>query len=194
MVEMQAALIASREALAHLASHDPLTGLLNRRAILDALNREVSRAGRDGGAWALGMCGIDHFKRINDTYGHQTGDDVLREFARILSQSLRPYDSAGRMGGEEFLVIAAMKAGADSVALFSRLCVSITESRIPTRSGVLSITASIGVASAAPGSNADQMLEAADAALYRAKDAGRNRVAYDGRCSSPPGIDPALPL
>jgi diguanylate cyclase (GGDEF)-like protein len=87
-----------------------------------------------------------------------------------------------------------MKAGADSVALFSRLCVSITESRIPTRSGVLSITASIGVASAAPGSNADQMLEAADAALYRAKDAGRNRVAYDGRCSSPPGSDPALPL
>ena len=182
MIEMQAALVGSREALAHLATHDPLTGLLNRRAILDQLNREISRASRDRGMWAVGMCDIDHFKRINDTYGHQTGDDVLTGFARILTERLRPYDFAGRMGGEEFLVIAAIRAGADPVAPFSRLCVRIAASRIPTRSGVLSITASIGVASATAGVRADQMLEAADAALYRAKDAGRNRVAHDGRC------------
>lgn len=78
MVGMQAALMAGREALAHQATHDGLTGLLNRRAILDMLNRELSRGSRNGGAWAVGMCDIDHFKRVNDTHGHQTGDDLLR--------------------------------------------------------------------------------------------------------------------
>ena len=110
MVEMQAALIASREALAHQATHDPLTGMLNRRAILERLHQELTRAGRHGDRWAVGMCDIDHFKQVNDTYGHQTGDDVLCGLARILNESLRPYDSVGRMGGEEFLVIAPMKA------------------------------------------------------------------------------------
>jgi diguanylate cyclase (GGDEF)-like protein len=179
-VEMQSALIASREALAHQATHDPLTGLLNRRAILDSLNRDVSRANRNGEVCAVGICDIDHFKRVNDTYGHQTGDDLLCGFARILSESLRPYDSAGRMGGEEFLVVVPIKAKADSGCPFNRLRVRIAESKIPTRTGVLSITASIGVAAASGGNTADQVLEAADAALYRAKDAGRNRVAYDG--------------
>ena len=183
MVEMQAALIASREALAHQATHDPLTGLLNRRAILDTLNREVSRASRSGGPWAVGMCDIDHFKRINDTYGHQTGDDLLCGFARILNESLRPHDSAGRMGGEEFLLILPIMARGDALFPFDRLCGRIAESKIPTRSGVLSITASIGVASASAGSKADQMVEAADAALYRAKAEGRNRVAYDDLCA-----------
>jgi diguanylate cyclase (GGDEF)-like protein len=182
MAEMQTALLDSREAFAHQATHDSLTGLLNRRAILDTLNREVSRGGRTGGAWAVGMCDIDHFKQINDRHGHLTGDDVLRGFARILGESLRPYDSAGRMGGEEFLLIVPIKRPYDSVTPFTRLREQIAESKIPSRSGVLSITASIGVASATAGSSADQMLEAADAALYRAKEDGRNRVAHDDRC------------
>jgi two-component system cell cycle response regulator len=182
VVEMQASLIASREALAHQATHDPLTGLWNRRAILDQLNREVSRASRGGGVWAVGLCDIDHFKQINDKYGHLSGDDVLRGFSRILRESLRPYDSAGRIGGEEFLLVLPIKGPNDSVSSFDRLRARIAESKIPTRSGVLSITASFGVASASAGSKADQMLEAADAALYRAKNAGRNRVAHDNRC------------
>ena len=87
MVEMQAALIDSRENLAHQATHDPLTGMLNRRAILDRLHEELARAGRNGDLLAVGMCDIDHFKQVNDTYGHQTGDDVpLRAF----SSSKRP--------------------------------------------------------------------------------------------------------
>jgi two-component system cell cycle response regulator len=184
MVEMQAALIASREALTHQATHDPLTGLLNRRAILDRLNRELARACRNCDSLAVGICDIDHFKQINDKHGHQTGDDVLLGFAGILSRSIRPYDSAGRMGGEEFLVIAPIKARTDSVPLFSRLCMQIAESKITTRAGVLSVTASIGVTSATGGRKADQMLEAADAALYRAKQEGRNRVSHDGRCIS----------
>jgi diguanylate cyclase (GGDEF)-like protein len=178
MVEMQAAVVAGREALAHQANHDPLTGLLNRRAILDTLDREICRASRDGDTWAVGMCDIDRFKQINDTYGHHTGDDLLQGFARILTESLRKYDSVGRMGGEEFLVIAPMKAESDSFNIFNRLCGRIAESKIPTRSGVLSFTASIGVACGTSGSRAEPTLEAADAALYRAKKEGRNRVVH----------------
>jgi two-component system, cell cycle response regulator len=88
MVEMQNALLASRQALAHQASHDSLTGLLNRSSILDRLQRETARANRSGDEWAVGMCDIDHFKGVNDTYGHQTGDDLLRGFAGILLDRL----------------------------------------------------------------------------------------------------------
>jgi len=182
MVEMQAALAASRETLAHRASHDPLTGMLSRRAILEKLEEELERAGRHGDLLAVGMCDIDHFKQVNDNYGHQTGDDVLGGLARILNEGLRPYDSAGRVGGEEFLVIAPMKARTDFLTLFDRLCLRVAESKMTTRSGVLSVTLSIGVACAGAGSTADQILEAADAALYRAKNEGRNRVAHDMRC------------
>jgi two-component system cell cycle response regulator len=178
MVEMQAAFIASRQALAHQATHDPLTGMLNRRAILEKLEEELARTGRHRDLLAIGMCDIDHFKQVNDTYGHQTGDDVLGGLARMLNESLRPYDSVGRMGGEEFLVIAPVKAGTDSAPIFDRLCVRIAESAMPTRSGVLSVTVSIGTACAAPGSTVDKILEAADAALYRAKNQGRNRVVH----------------
>jgi diguanylate cyclase (GGDEF)-like protein len=180
MVEMQAALIDSRDALAHQATHDPLTLMLNRRAILGKLHLELSRARRNGDTCAVGMCDIDHFKQVNDTHGHQTGDEVLRALARILTESLRPYDSAGRMGGEEFLVIAPMKVRDDSVALFERLCLRVAESQIPTRSGVLRVTVSIGVACATAASAVDDILEAADAAMYRAKNEGRNRVVHAG--------------
>ena len=184
MVEMQDALIKSREILAHQATHDPLTGLLNRRAILDRLREELARAGRYGDLLAVGMCDIDHFKQINDTHGHQTGDDVLCGLTQILSESLREYDSIGRMGGEEFLVITPMKAGMDCISVFGRFCVRVAESKITTRSGVLSVTVSIGVACAAVESTVEEILEEADAALYRAKNEGRNRVACDGRCIS----------
>jgi two-component system, cell cycle response regulator len=177
MVEMQDALIESRRVLAHQATHDPLTGLLNRRAILDRLREELSRAGRHGGLLAVGMIDIDHFKQVNDTYGHQAGDDVLCGLTHILSESLRAYDSMGRIGGEEFLVITPMKSGMDWLSVFGRLCAKIAESTITTRSGVLSITVSIGVVCASVDSSVDEILEAADKALYRAKNAGRNRVA-----------------
>ena len=180
LVEMQAALIASREALAQQATHDPLTGLLNRRAILDKLHQELSRASRIGGAWAVGMCDIDHFKQVNDTYGHLTGDEVLCGLARILSESLRPYDSTGRMGGEEFLVIAAMQEQTDPEVIFDRLCLRVAESKMTTRSGELSVTLSIGVARGAAGITVDGILEAADAAMYQAKNEGRNRVVHAG--------------
>jgi two-component system, cell cycle response regulator len=181
MVDLQAALIASRDALAHQATHDPLTGILNRRAIIEKLRQELSRVSRLGELCAVGMCDIDHFKQVNDTHGHQTGDEVLCELTRIMSESLRPYDSAGRIGGEEFLMIAPVKERTDSVSVFERLRMRVAESKMTTRSGELSITVSIGVACATAGSAVDEILEASDAAMYRAKNAGRNCVAQDGR-------------
>ncbi len=179
MVEMQAALVESREALAHQATHDPLTGMLNRRAILDRLREEFARARRQGDSLAVGVCDIDHFKRINDTYGHQTGDDVLCELSRIMTKSIREYDSVGRIGGEEFLVIMPAKAGVECTPLFGRMCGNIAGNKLTTRSGALSVTVSIGVASAAGDDTVDKLLAAADAALYRAKSEGRNRVVQE---------------
>jgi two-component system, cell cycle response regulator len=176
MIEMQTNLIEARNALAHEATHDPLTGMLNRRAILNHLHKELSRSRRHGGVIGVGICDIDHFKQVNDTYGHRTGDEVLCRLSHIFSESIRDYDSLGRIGGEEFLVITPMKAGTDPVFVFGRLCKQIAESAITTRSGVLSVTVSIGVACATNESTVDDLLEAADAALYRAKDEGRNRV------------------
>lgn len=176
MLHMQAALIESRKAFAHQATHDPLTGLLNRRAILDCLGRELSRVERHDGGLAVGMCDIDHFKQVNDTHGHQTGDMVLCELSQILRTSFRSYDSVGRMGGEEFLVVAPMKVAMDPMSLFERVCVQVAESRIKSRWGELSITVSIGVAIATRGITVDAILGAADDALYRAKAQGRNRV------------------
>lgn len=177
MIEMQTALIKSRQALAYQATHDPLTGMLNRRAILDQLSREISRADRTGDELAVGSCDIDHFKTINDTYGHQTGDEVLCGMTKIIRSILRSYDSLGRMGGEEFLVIAPMKSETDHGFFFERIRKKIAESGIRTRSGDLNITISIGATCTNGGMTVDRILEATDIALYRAKNEGRNRVA-----------------
>lgn len=187
MVEMQDALIESKRVLEHEATHDPLTGLLNRRAILDRLHKELVRAARHGDLLALGMCDLDHFKQVNDCYGHRAGDEVLCGVAQILSNAVRGYDSVGRMGGEEFLLIIPMKPAVDYVTVFERLCARVAESRIRTRSGEISVTVSIGAVSAEAESTVDGLLDAADAALYRAKNEGRNRVVYGRRDASGKG-------
>ncbi|MFP4171871.1 MAG: diguanylate cyclase [Candidatus Hydrogenedentota bacterium] len=177
LVEMQDALYDSREALAHQANHDPLTGLLNRRAILEQLDKELARAKRHGAQLAVGMCDIDHFKQINDTHGHQCGDDVLCEIARIFSENLRPYDSIGRIGGEEFLVMVPTNGdGANPHTFFERLRQLIAKRTIPLSSSALTITVSIGVACTREGTTLDGILAEADAALYQAKNEGRDRV------------------
>ena len=176
-VEMQKELLRVRDALAHDAAHDPLTGLLNRRAILDQLAKELSRSGRNGDVLAVGMCDIDYFKRVNDTCGHQAGDDVLRGVSDALSSNLRLYDSVGRLGGEEFLVIAPMKPGReDPLSLFERIRSRVALQKVATRSGELSVTVSIGVVCLTADTVVDDVLGAADAALYKAKARGRNRV------------------
>ncbi len=184
IVEIQASLVKSRKVMEHQANHDPLTGMLNRRAILEQLRKELARSYSNAELLTVGMCDIDLFKQINDTYGHQTGDDILCDFARILKESIREYDSAGRIGGEEFLLIMPMKPGAHYPAAYEKLCRRIADSKIATRTEVLSITISIGFVRATAASTVDEILEKTDKAMYLAKQGGRNRaVEYDpGKC------------
>ena len=178
MLELQSHLMEVRDALAHQATHDPLTEILNRRAILERLAREISRAKRDKGTLSVGMCDIDHFKDINDAHGHQAGDEALVAFSRCIEGRLRDYDSFGRYGGEEFLVIAPGSMGHSGESLYERLRAGVAETEIATTSGKISLTVSIGVAPGTGLSSVDALLAAADAALYQAKAEGRNRVAY----------------
>ena len=171
-----ASLLESQRALTHQATHDPLTDLLNRRGVMGLLGKEIARSGRHADPLALGMCDIDHFKRINDTWGHPVGDDVLCGLADLLKAALRDYDLVARMGGEEFLLVLPCKAGVDTDAIFERLCRQVADTPIATKAGPLSITISIGVAYVSPDKSIDELLDEADGALYRAKSEGRNRV------------------
>ena len=105
MLDLQTEAIAARAQLVHQAKHDALTGLPNRRAIMNAFEREIDRAGRQQIPLAVGMCDIDHFKKINDTHGHLVGDAVLHEVAQRINSTLRSYDNCDRYGGEEFLIL-----------------------------------------------------------------------------------------
>ena len=178
MLDMQASLLEARNALEYQAMHDPLTGIFNRRAILDRLKAEISRAKREGGRLSIGMCDLDHFKKVNDTCGHQAGDEALVAFTRCIQANLRAYDCVGRYGGEEFLVIAAGSKGQSEESLYERLRAKIADAVIKTKAGDISITVSIGVAPGTDQSTVETLVAAADAALYRAKANGRNRVAF----------------
>ena len=177
-VEVGRRMVELQQALAQAAMHDPLTGVLNRGAALELLQKEISRAQRGATPLAVGMLDVDHFKQVNDTYGHLAGDDLLRGFTRRLQAALRASDYLGRYGGDEFLVVAPGIAPGDVAAVFSRLCAGVAHTAYETRAGTLSISVSLGVASLGAESGEDALLAAADAALYQAKQAGRNQVVY----------------
>jgi len=181
MLEMQSHLLEAQEALSHQATHDFLTGIFNRRAIMDRLAQELSRAKRENGSLSVGMCDIDHFKNINDIFGHQAGDEALVAFTRCLQDRLRAYDSLGRFGGEEFLVIAPGSVGHSGESLYERLRAGLADAEIPTKAGMVSLTVSIGVAAGTGRCGVDALLAAADEALYQAKADGRNCVVYASR-------------
>jgi two-component system cell cycle response regulator len=178
MIEMQAKLVAARNALEEQATHDSLTGILNRRAILEGLENELSHAERSGKTVGIGMCDLDHFKEINDQYGHQVGDEVLCGFTQIIKDNLRKYDLIGRYGGEEFLIITPDFKGREFEGVYERLCEKVAGGAMHTEAGDLSITVSIGVSSSTGADTVDALLGEADAALYDAKKKGRNRVSY----------------
>jgi len=178
MLELQSSLRQARDALAHQAMHDPLTGIFNRRAILAQLSKELSRARREDGRLSVGMCDLDHFKKINDTLGHPAGDEVLVALTRCIQAHLRDYDSIGRYGGDEFLVIAIGARGQAIASLYERLRTRVAATEIVTNTGNVSVTVSIGVAQGTGQSTVEALIAAADAALYRAKAEGRNRVVH----------------
>jgi diguanylate cyclase (GGDEF)-like protein/PAS domain S-box-containing protein len=164
--------------LKHEATHDPLTGALNRRAILDILSKELIRAKRRNTKLSIGLCDIDHFKLVNDKYGHQVGDDVLCSFIKAIQNTLRPYDILGRYGGEEFLLVMPDSTMSTEEGLYERLRAKIADNKMMTRSGGVSITVSIGITSSTGDETVEAMIAKADTALYRAKENGRNQLAF----------------
>lgn len=167
-----------RQTSLQLAANDPLTGLPNRHAALKLLSKELARCKRHGEELAVGICSIDDFKAVNDTWGHQVGNEALCWLARTLIASVREYDAVARVGKERFLLIMPLKPGTDAESAFKRLCSQVANSRIETKAGELSLTISIGVAYAAAGSIVRRMLSEAGAALRHAKTQGCNRVIY----------------
>ena len=163
-----------RAELERLSNTDSLTGLSNRRHMMDALRLEHERAKRGSGPFAVLMMDVDHFKKFNDEHGHQAGDEVLVRFGSVLRETIRAYDCAARYGGEEFLVMLSGTGEADAVGIAERICERV---RAESFDGG-HITASIGVAEyPAHGDSVDAVIGRADEALYRAKRAGRDRVA-----------------
>lgn len=177
ILALQEALISARDALRFQATHDPLTGLWNRLATLDILRRELARSAREESAVGIVMADLDGFKGVNDTYGHMAGDAALREATHRMLASVRVYDTVGRYGGEEFLFVlpGCNKNGALRQA--ERLRAAF-EKPFDLSDAIVSVTLSLGVVSieAKKGVDARSLIHAADQALYRAKNQGRNRA------------------
>lgn len=186
ILDLQRELLAAQAQLTVLANRDSLTKLWNRRVILELLARELARALREHSSLGLILLDIDHFKRVNDSFGHNDGDNVLRQVAERLRTSMRPYDNIGRYGGEEFLIVTPNCNVAQTVKVAERVRHALCLEPIRISSGVIPITASFGVSSAEGSQRigANTLILAADRALYRAKDLGRNRVEW---CSPEPG-------
>ncbi|GAB4261093.1 MAG: hypothetical protein Kow0092_10380 [Deferrisomatales bacterium] len=155
---------------------DGLTGLWNRRAYDDRVREEVARAERYGGPLSLALWDVDRFKDLNDTHGHRTGDAVLHALGNRILGLLRRSDFLARYGGEEFAVILPNTDGAQALLAGRKICSAIAEAPVETAAGPLSVTVSVGVACVRPGDTPESLFERADRALYRAKEAGRNRV------------------
>jgi len=177
ILELQAQLVTARDQLQAQATHDGLTGLLNRPAILNVLQSELARFARKRTPVAVIMADFDHFKRINDTSGHLAGDQVLREACRRMKTAIRSYDSMGRYGGEELLIVAPGCGIPQAAEQAERLRKSVAASPIQLGGQEIAATISLGVAAATTELvRPEDLLRAADEALYAAKHAGRNRV------------------
>lgn len=179
LVRLQKELVSKNRLLEQLSTTDPLTGLRNRRYLTEVLALEFLRAKRYRTALSVVMADLDHFKEVNDRYGHATGDSMLESVGGILKRSLRGSDHGGRYGGEEFLMVLA-NAEADGALTFAeRLRQEVEETELCTESGLtLRVTLSLGIAWLGPRHETPgDLVSDADEALYRAKQAGRNRVA-----------------
>jgi diguanylate cyclase (GGDEF)-like protein len=171
------ALVETNKELHQLSITDGLTGLLNRKHILELLDKEISRSRRYGQPVSILMLDIDHFKNVNDTYGHQTGDAVMRRLADCFYEAVRENDMVGRYGGEEFLILLPDSNAQNGIQTAQRIRKMVRDLEIETSGENVTVTVSIGVSSYPQyGQDADAVICAADAALYQAKSNGRNQV------------------
>jgi diguanylate cyclase (GGDEF)-like protein len=179
ILDLRDELVRAREIIREQARKDSLTQLCTRATVLETLHQELVRAQRmvdRETPVSVVLADLDHFKQINDTYGHLAGDAVLRETARRMRDAIRPYDSIGRYGGEEFLLVLSDCDTAGAVALAQRLLLAVSKEVIVLAEGTVSVTLSAGVATSGAMQDAEKLVGAADAALYRAKRGGRDRV------------------
>ena len=181
--ETRARLAESRRQLAdtldqvqRLASRDELTRALNRRSLIEALERERGRGERSGAPFCIAMIDLDHFKRVNDNYGHAAGDAVLRAFAAVAHDTMRNTDVFGRYGGEEFLMILVGATPQAALEAVERIRIATATHDWRDMSPEFPVTMSAGIAGFRKGDNVEQLLHRADLALYQAKKAGRNRT------------------
>jgi diguanylate cyclase (GGDEF)-like protein len=180
---MREELVTQAAELAHEVEMDALTGIANRRRLDSKIADEVSRCARSGSPLSVIMLDVDHFKRFNDVYGHQTGDQCLTLVAGTLSDQLhRPSDMVARYGGEEFCVVLPETPGEGAYAIAEQLRQAVSELVLRTPQSEARITISLGIATAVPTLNAkpDKWIASADSALYEAKKAGRNTVRRAG--------------
>ncbi|MGA2355143.1 MAG: diguanylate cyclase [Terriglobales bacterium] len=180
ILDLQEELVSARESMRHAATHDSLTGLMNRGEILAMLARELERARREKTPVGVILGDIDHFKKVNDTLGHLFGDEALREVGRRLREQLRVYDGVGRYGGEEFLMVLPNCDLPNAIQRANELREIIASAAVECCDEQKLITMSMGVAISATDRKNDleALLNQADAGLYAAKENGRNRVEH----------------
>ncbi|MCX7605147.1 MAG: diguanylate cyclase [Bryobacteraceae bacterium] len=180
IIDLQTELMLAQERLREQAMRDPLTGIWNRACILGMLERELERARREGAPLGVLLLDLDHFKQLNDTRGHQFGDQALRLFAQRIQGAVRSYDGFGRYGGEEFLVVAPHCGRTELLSQAERLRRAVQEQPFAVEGVEFSITVSIGASHVDEENRGGQieLIRAADEALYEAKRTGRNRVVY----------------
>lgn len=169
-------ILRGEQALEDLVVTDPLTGLKNRRSIMDISMSETSRQRRYGRPLSFVMCDLDHFKNINDSFGHECGDEVIRSVARVLVKGVRDLDHAIRWGGEEFLLLLPETPIQSAKLVAERLRTKIESLSIPGRNESISVTMTFGLSILHNGEMMEQAIDRADLALYEGKRAGRNRV------------------
>lgn len=162
--------------LFRLSTSDPLTGALNRRHFMTLMAREQKRAERYGARFSLLMLDIDHFKKINDTFGHQVGDEAIKQMAAACQAHLRPTDMLCRYGGEEFLIALTHTEEGGARIAAERIREAVAKIEIPADGTFARFTVSIGVTCFVPGARVEQLIDCADQALYAAKTGGRNQV------------------
>jgi two-component system, cell cycle response regulator len=192
ILELQEGLLRSQEELRRQATHDHLTGTLTRRAVVHQLDLELRRAARDGSSIAVLLADLDHFKRVNDEYGHSAGDAVLLEAAARMRSVLRGHEAIGRYGGEEFLIVLPNCGPSEAATVAARACLALSTTPIEAAGSTLRMTMSVGIATAPVGADsARDLVDSADQALYRAKAAGRNRFGMCGQTFTPSADIPA---
>ena len=174
-------LVVKNRTLNEVSSRDTLTGLYNRWYVIEKIDSEINRAIRHGSPMALLMLDIDHFKRINDTWGHSAGDDVLKAIGKLLKESCRVYDVPGRYGGEEFCIVLPETRLGNTNVVAERIRQRLESTSLPCGGESIVVTASIGIAGMEESASEEvlspaALIDRADRALYSAKSRGRNRI------------------